>query len=97
MHFKNTTQQVQQVEINDPYFAVAHSSTSVSFGSFSASINPGESYEHTAYLPTTEFSQWDNHKISFRIKYYDSEGNYKQFGAGKVVYVKKSLTQSIVN
>jgi len=96
MHFKNTTHQVKQVEINDPYFAVAHSSTSVSFGSFSASINPGETYEHTAYLPTTEFSQWDNHKISFRIKYYDSEGNYKQFGAGKVVYVKKALTQSIV-
>ena len=68
----------------------------IPFASFSAVIEPGEGYEHTAYFETTEISQSGDSKISIRIKYYDAEGNYKQFGAGKVIYIKKALTQSTI-
>jgi hypothetical protein len=93
IHVKNETDQVKQIVANNPFFAIGHGGI-IHFNSFSITVEPGETVEHTAYLPTTEFSQWDNSKITFRIMYYDSEGNYKQFGAGKVVYVKKALTQS---
>jgi len=68
----------------------------IPFNSFSAAINPGETYEHVVYLPTNEISLIGDDSVTFRIHYYDAAGQVRQLGAAKLVYVKKALTKSTV-
>jgi hypothetical protein len=94
IHLKNTSDQVKQLEVNNPYFQINHTSNYIGFESFSAAINPDETYEHVVYLSTKDISLMGNEKVTFRIHYYDAEGQFRQLGNAKLVYVKKALTQS---
>ncbi|MGD2092953.1 MAG: hypothetical protein PVH61_42715 [Candidatus Aminicenantes bacterium] len=94
IHLKNTSDQVKQLEVNNPYFQINHTSNYIGFESFSAAINPDETYEHVVYLSTNDISLMGNEKVTFRIKYRDPEGNLRQLSAAKAVFVKKALTQS---
>jgi hypothetical protein len=93
IHIKNTTDRVRQLEVNNPYFIINHSTEPIGFKSFSVTLEPGETYEHMVSLPSSEISLAGNEKVTFKIYYKDVEGTSKQLAAAKAVYVKKALTQ----
>jgi hypothetical protein len=96
IHFKNTTSKNKTLDINDPFFAIGHgSSTGPSFPSFNVTLPPGGEYAHVALFSTIGFSNpYVKCSLTFRVQYRDANGILKQAGPGKVIFVLSAVTDS---
>jgi len=94
IHFKNTTTETKTLDLNTPFFDLAHGRIGPSFPSFQVVLPPGGEYAHVALMSTSQFSRYAKCAYSVRIQYYDANGVLKQTGPGKVIFVYGTLTEN---